>query len=252
MSALPARRRSLIGLFTLILIVLARLPAVAQGQSAVLDLTVNGVSQGQILVVLSAHEVWAEVTGLERAGLVSFGGERETRHDRAFVRLASLSPQVRFEVDEMALALRLIVAPALLGRTVRDIAFDRPKDIEYHRVPSGFLNYGASASTTGTRALSLEGGVSAAGALLTTSAFANSTGGFLRGLTALTIDDRRRLNRYVLGDTVATTGALGGSLQLAGASVSRDYSLDPYFVRYPTIGLSGAVMTKRIFPCPRT
>ena len=113
-----------------------------------------------------------------------------------FVRLASLSPQVRFEVDESALALRLIVAPALLGRTVRDVAFDRPSNIEYHRVPSGFVNYGASVTTTGTRALSLEGGVSAAGALLTTSAFADSSGGFLRGQTALTIDDRRRLNRY--------------------------------------------------------
>ncbi len=242
MFALGARRPSLRGLFTL-LIMLARSPVAAQGQPAVLDLAVNGVSHGQIFVVLGEHDVWADVASLERAGLVAFGGERVTRNDRAFVRLASLSPQVRFEVDEMALALRLIVAPALLGRTVRDVAYDRPSNIEYHRVSSGFVNYGASVATTGARALSLEGGVSAAGALLTTSAFADSSGGFLRGQTALTIDDRRRLNRYVVGDAVATTGALGGSLQLAGVSVSRDYSLDPYFVRYPSIGLSGAVMT---------
>jgi outer membrane usher protein len=243
MSALRARGPRLAGLFTILFIALVASLAAAERQSAVLDLSVNGISEGQILVILGEHDVWADVAGLERAGLASVGGERERRNNRVFVRLASLSPQVRFDVDESALALRLVVAPALLGRTVRDIAFDRPKDIEYHRVPSGFVNYGASGTTTGTRALSLEGGVSAGGALLTTSAFANSNGGFLRGQTALTVDDRRRLNRYVLGDAVATTGALGGSLQLAGVSVSRDYSLDPYFVRYPTIGLSGALMT---------
>jgi outer membrane usher protein len=243
MSALRARRPRLAGLITILFTALVASLAATERQSAVLDLSVNGISEGQILVILSDDDVWAEVAGLERAGLGSFGGERETRNNRAFVRLASLSPQVRFDVDESALVLRLIVAPALLGRTVRDIAFDRPRDIEYHRVPSGFVNYGASGTTTGTRALSLEGGVSAGGALLATSAFASSTGGFLRGQTALTIDDRRRLNRYVLGDAAATTGALGGSLQLAGVSVSRDYSLDPYFVRYPTIGLSGALMT---------
>src|SRR4029453_18295992 len=177
MSALGARRPTLAGLFTILFIVRFASLAAAERQSAVLDLSVNGISEGQILVILGEHDVWADVAGLERAGLASLGGERERRNNRVFVRLASLSPQVRFDVDESALALRLIVAPALLGRTVRDIAFDRPRDIEYHRVPSGFVNYGASGTTTGTRALSLEGGVSAGGALLATSAFASSTGG---------------------------------------------------------------------------
>jgi outer membrane usher protein len=73
--------------------------------------------------------------------------------------------------------------------------------------------------------------------------FGDTTGTFRRGLTSVTFDDRHRLNRYVAGDTVASTGALGGIVQLGGASVSRDFSLDPYFVRFPTLDLSGAVMT---------
>ena len=82
MFALGARRPSLRGLFTL-LIMLARSPVAAQGQPAVLDLAVNGVSHGQIFVVLGEHDVWADVASLERAGLVAFGGERVTRNDRA-------------------------------------------------------------------------------------------------------------------------------------------------------------------------
>src|SRR4029453_1926612 len=177
MSALGARRPTLAGLFTILFIVRFASLAAAERQSAVLDLSVYGISEGQILVILSEDDVWAEVAGLERAGLASFGGQRETRNNRAFVRLATLSPQVRFDVDKSALVLRLIVAPTLLGRALRDLAFDPPKDMEYPRVPSGFVNYGASGTTTGTRALSPEGGVAAGGALLATSAFASSTGG---------------------------------------------------------------------------
>ena len=42
----------------------------------------------------------------------------------------------------------------------------------------------------------------------------------------------------VAGDTVASTGALGGIVQLGGVAVSRDFSLDPYFVRFLTLDLS--------------
>ena len=64
-----------------------------------------------------------------------------------------------------------------------------------------------------------------------------------RGLTAAIIDDTRRLTRYQVGDAIVGTGPLGGSLQLGGVAVSRDFSLDPYFIRYPTTGLAGVVTT---------
>src|SRR5207249_1592102 len=51
------------------------------------------------------------------------------------------------------------------------------------------------------------------------------------------------LRRWVIGDSFAGAGGLGGSTFLGGLSVSRNYSLNPYFIRYPTFGLSGAVLT---------
>ncbi len=243
MSALHARRSELFVSVVIVFLAFFASIAEAEQQPAVLDLSVNGVSQAQILVAVGDGDVWADIAALERAGLRGLAGQRERRGNREFVRISSLSPDVQFVLDESALTLRLTVAAALLGRTERDLAVDRPRDMELHRVPSGFVNYGVNLTTSGTRAVSLEGGISAAGALLTTTAFGSSDRGFLRGQTALTIDDRGRLNRIVVGDLLGATGALGGSMPLAGVSVSRDYSLDPYFVRYPTIGLSGAVMT---------
>lgn len=212
-------------------------------QPAVLDLVINKVPHGEIVVHIGEGEIWCDVAALERAGLRGFAGDRETRGNRVLVGLRSLAPAVRFELDETALELRLTVAPALFGQTERNILSERPPGIEQQHVPSAFLNYGASLATSGSNAATIEGGVSARGALLTSTAFSDLAGRFLRGQTSVTVDDQQRMNRLIVGDTVAATGALGGSVQLAGVSVSRDYSLDPYFVRYPTIGLSGAVMT---------
>jgi outer membrane usher protein len=57
------------------------------------------------------------------------------------------------------------------------------------------------------------------------------------------VDDRPRLRRWVVGDHVVTSDVLGGSLVLGGVSVSREFALDPYVARFPTVGLSGAALT---------
>jgi len=189
-------------------------------QPAVLDLVINKVPHGEIVVHIGEGEIWCDVAALERAGVRGFAGDRETRGNRVLVGLRSLAPAVRFELDETALELRLTVAPALFGKTERNILSERPPGIEQQHVPSAFLNYGASLATSGSNAVTIEGGVSARGALLTSTAFSDLAGRFLRGQTSVTVDDQRRMNRLIVGDTVAATGALGGSVQLAGVSVS--------------------------------
>ena len=88
-----------------------------------------------------------------------------------------------------------------------------------------------------------ETGVSFHGNLLYASGSRDAQGRFTRGLTSYTVDDREHLTRWVVGDDFASAGTLGGALLLGGVGVSRNFELDPYFVRYPTFGLSGAVMT---------
>ncbi|HSB41090.1 MAG TPA: fimbria/pilus outer membrane usher protein, partial [Methylomirabilota bacterium] len=89
-----------------------------------------------------------------------------------------------------------------------------------------------------------EGGLSIRNTLLYGTAFRDEFGVFSRGLTSFTVDDRPRLVRYLLGDRFDSTGPLGGGLLIGGLSVSREFALDPYFVRFPTVGLSGAVLTR--------
>ena len=210
---------------------------------AVLDLTLNTVDRGEIHVLLAGGEVWAEADTLVAAGLTHLAGTRRAAGGRTFVLLSSLDPRPEVVVDESALRLTIVAAPSLFGGTTLRFDTGRPDGVIYRRATSAFVNYGASWASGGSRGLSLESGVSISRALLTSSWFVQSGGRAARGMTAAIVDDTTRLRRYQVGDGVVATGPLGGSLQMAGVSVSRDFSLDPYFIRYPTTGLSGVVTT---------
>ncbi len=209
-----------------------------------LDLTLNTEPHGEIRVLIGTdNEVWAEMGTLGRAGLRHLNGEQLTRGGLTYVRLSSVVPRLDVRFDEAALALTIGADPAMFGTTVVTFDNNRPAGLVYQRAPSAFVNYGATWGSNDGRTMNLESGVTLGAALATSSLSLSSYGRPARGLSSVTVDDRRRLNRYVAGDTVVSTGPLGGALQVAGASVSRDFNLDPYFIRYPTTGLSGVVTT---------
>jgi outer membrane usher protein len=212
------------------------------GQRAFLELEVNGLKHGEALVYVRGTDYWVDLEALKDAGINDRGdGERIMVEGRLVVRISSL-PGVSAVLDEAALTLRVTADPALLGRTVMNLTAARPTSIEYRRDTSAFVNYAAAWDTNDQHLASLEGGLSLGPGLLS-GYVSHAPTGIVRGPVSLTIDARTRLQRWVVGDTVASNGALGGAAQLAGLSVSRNYELDPYFVRFPTVGLTGALST---------
>ncbi len=101
---------------------------------AVLDLTLNTASKGEIRVVLSGGDVWADVTALQRAGLVSLSGVRRTVGDRAYVRLSSIDPPMQVVVDEAALTLTLTADASLFAATTVQLGREPAKR---NPLPSG-------------------------------------------------------------------------------------------------------------------
>lgn len=212
-------------------------------QQAVFDLTVNTVPAGEIRVLIAGDDVWADVETLAAAGLVNVEGERREVTGRMFVRLASIVPAPVVVLNAEALTLTVTADPLLFRGSRLHLETSRPRDIVYTRATSAFVNYGATWSSASSTAVNLESGVTVGRAFLTSSFYLPSAGHRSRGLTAAIVDDRQRMRRYQFGDAVAATGPLGGTIQFAGVTVSRDFSLDPYFIRYPTTGLSGVVTT---------
>jgi outer membrane usher protein len=229
-----ALARVLCALCALLIVPLA---ASAQEQRAFLTLSLNGVEHGETLVVMRDTDALVPVSALQEAGLRDFTGRRETVDAQPFVSLASLAPRVEFRIDESALRLVLTADTELLGVVVRNLDAGAPADMEYRSAPSAFVNYAASAGTGADYELFGEAGLSARGALFYTTATRNATS-TIRGLSNLTIDRRTGLQRWVIGDSFASAGPLGGDALIGGLTVGRDFSLAPYFVRYPTMSVS--------------
>lgn len=228
----------------LALIAVALFPRPASAdQRAILELKVNGADKGEIHVFLRGSDLLVQVSDLESAGLRLFAGTRESIGGHAYVSLASLAPGVSFNFDERELTLALTVQLALLGSTVRDFHPTRPPGLRYQEDPSAFFNYALNVRDFRQYDAFGEMGIQLWQNLLYSSVLRNAEGMVVRGITNLTIDNRERLLRAVIGDRIASAGTLGGGLFLGGISISRDFSLDPYFVFNPTPQLSGAVMT---------
>ena len=244
LAALPRFARAII--VVLAVGAAARATTAAAGQQpqrALLDVTVNHVARGQTAAVLIDGEVWVPVKSLEDAEVRTFAGDRQTFNSDSFVRLGSLAPGIVFELDERELTLRLTVSPDQLGATNLSLNSTAPSNIVYSRATSGFLNYALDWSGGNAYNAFIDAGLSAGGALVSTTAMRGANGSFVRGYTSVTIDDRQQLRRWVIGDSFANTGPLGGGVVLGGVSVGREYGVDPYFMRYPSADLAGAVMS---------
>ncbi len=227
------------------LLVLAAGQVSAQEQRTFLEISVNTVAKGDALVVMRGADVLIPVSWLGEAGVRGFAGTRDTIDAQEFVSLASLAPSVTFTMNERDLRLELTVSPDRLERLVRDLQQGRPANLVYRRDTSGFVNYSVSGGSSRDYGFFSEAGLSVGGALLT-STLSASPGSVTRGLTTLTIDDRTRIRRWTVGDTFATGGTLGGDALLAGVSVGREFSVEPYFVRYPTFSLSAPLSAPSI------
>jgi outer membrane usher protein len=233
-------RRSLTGL---LLVLVAAAARAAQDQPVYVDLFVNEAPKESILVRLRGGDVLADVQDLERAGLTGLNGQRERIDGKDYVALRSLAPSITFQFDEPSLELRVSVPPDRLPVTRLDLSpSPRPAGMVLRSDTSAFANYALQYGSPDVVSGFEELGLSVRGNLLYTGLSQTPTG-FYRGLTNFTVDEPSSLRRWVVGDTFVSTGPLGGSLLLGGASVSRNFALDPYFVRTPLPRIAGAVLT---------
>ncbi|HEX9572888.1 MAG TPA: fimbria/pilus outer membrane usher protein [Myxococcales bacterium] len=231
-------RRSLLAL-----VLLAGAARAAQDQPVYVDLFVNEAPKDSVLVRLRGEDVLAPVEDLERAGLTGFAGQREQIDGKQHVALRSLAPGIAFRFDEPSLELRLTAQAELLPVTHLDLTpVQRPRDLVLRTDTSAFANYALQYASPQVISGFGELGVSVRGNLLYTG-LSQTPSGFSRGLSNFTVDQPAALRRWVAGDAFASTGTLGASLLLGGVSVSRNFSLDPYFVRTPLPRVSGAVLT---------
>ena len=68
--------------------------------------------------------------------------------------------------------------------------------------------------------------------------------------THLVRDFRDSLHRLTLLDFVATSGLLGGGLPMAGVNLSKNFEIDPHFMRFATPGFTASTLTPSMVKIP--
>jgi outer membrane usher protein len=230
--------------FLAALILLAAPPAGAQvaDQRAILSLSVNRAAAGDVLVIVRPGDVLVEPATLNRAGLRNYTGRRESVGGREFVSLASLAPGITFALDEAALTLTITATSDFLGAVVLNLAIPRP-EYRFARATSAFVNYGVNWTGSSGVDGAIEAGLSIGPAVAQNTMSWDEQRGYVRGLSNIVVDQPGRLRRWTLGDSLVPAEGLGSGMLLGGVRVARDYGLDPYFVQFPTLGLSGTTLT---------
>ena len=220
----------------------AAAPAAAQQfQQTFWAMVVNDVPKGDVIAVLDGHEHVGPCRGARTMrGSGDSGGDRRMLFNAPHVLLDSLAPDVTYRRDMTEIVLRIIAAPQFFDTNIVVLQRDRPEGISYASTTTFFTNYSVTwdqlAGTSGYGA----SGISLFGNTSIGSAYAVDAGGaFSRGLSTMTVDLPTSRLRLEVGDTVAKATPLGSAPIVAGVSFGRNYTLDPYYYRYPTPFIRG-------------
>ncbi|MBI3073052.1 MAG: fimbrial biogenesis outer membrane usher protein [Deltaproteobacteria bacterium] len=212
-------------------------------QRIIVDLVVNAVPKHTAVAILRGNEVFVRTSDLARAGIQGLKAAHQGIDGEAYVALSTLP--LTYELDEKAFVLRLTTGVAGLGSRV--LRMKRP-EVVYRGNTSAFLNYALQLENVERLGTQGELGLFAGGALFFSSVsgtYSEAEGGnVLRGLSSVTVDQRRALRRWVFGDSAPTAAsALGGAAVIGGVSMATEFSLDPYLITFPVPERRTSVLT---------
>ncbi len=223
------------------------LPAPAVAELLIAKIFLNQEDKGDFFVNRTADgDFQVKVEDLKASGFREPTGTTALIDGEPYLSLRSIAG-VTFTFNESTLTLALTAAPSLLARKIIDFVPKLSQKVYYPQDSSVFLNYGLD-YTAGNgfsfTALNLsnELGIRKGNFLfLTDSSFTKdqTQERFVRLQSSITYDDRKELRRFIAGDFFASSGDLGSNLNLGGFSFAKIYRIDPYFINYPTIGMTG-------------
>jgi outer membrane usher protein len=213
--------------------------AFSQTSRAPVRVFLNDQDLGVVIVLLEGDRVWMPVETLSAAGIrIANDGLRVDR-GAPHVPLDALPSDVTATFDPENITVRIVASTRAFGaRTIdaRHHAGTRAGPLA--RASSAFINYSAFRNDLGTTVAG-ELGVGVKGAFFSATAIKSPGARTTVGPVRLTLDDARRLNRWVAGDQFVPAPR-AGSVPLVGVSFSRAFEIDPYFVPLPALEVTAS------------
>ena len=251
MGQRPEDRSSFCNVLLLMFCVAVFVPLHLEAAStAPLKVVINTVDKGEHFLVVSPDgDILLSKSQLAELGFSGTPGKAILVE--GLVSLKSLSPDVGFSLNIQESTLNITASPELLETQRLDMGYKRPANVVHTKENSAFLNYGVSYSMNDKFSFeSLNVPLETGGRMGDYLAYSNfsysktdTENRFVRLMTSITRDDTVRIRRYIAGDFFATSGVLGGSTSLGGLSITKNFSTNPYFIRYQGLSLSGLLRT---------
>jgi outer membrane usher protein len=229
-----------VGLAVAIVLIASDLAA-QTAQRALLPVKVNEIAQGEVLSLIAGDDVLVPKSFLDSIALPVAGAATRQEEGDTYVSLRSLAPKITFTLNPDDLTLSITADPHLLGHQVLELRRGSPA-VDRGGDPTAFFNYALSGQKRGTPTLYGELGSSKGNRLLYTG-FSRQNGSLNRGLSFANFDSPRTLSRFTLGDAIVGNDPIGGSVTLGGVTLSRQFSLQPYLIRSPSVDVTGTATT---------
>ena len=209
----------------------------------IMTITINGQPRGDHFLLRDGDRWLIDDAELRGLGLRDFPGDIFTIEGRRYVALRS-GRLVRVAIDEAAGRLDLVADPALFGRQTLDLTaapklaptYDNSAFVNYQ------LNWDGAEHERSSYGVNTELGLRHDRWLLDNQTnYQNDANGskFTRLSTSATYDWYEHLSRFVAGDQMASTAALGQTMQLGGVGFYRAYAMDPTLITTPTARFTG-------------
>jgi outer membrane usher protein FimD/PapC len=204
---------------------------------------------GEFFLILTPdNDVWIKRDDLNTARLKKGLGRDIQFEQETYVSLKSI-PDLDFRINEETASLEVTAATHLFKEKAIDSAYTKPYEVVLTKDRSVFLNYALIYDYITEEPIfdvSGELGISAGNYLGISTFLYEKTEDeerALRLLTSLTYNDRKKLRTAIFGDFTGSSGALGSAVVLGGINFSKNFSIDPYLLRYPPLNLSATIET---------
>jgi outer membrane usher protein FimD/PapC len=244
---MSSRRCAYLSLF-LFLFNISFLHLAEGGQMAILRVVLNQEEKGEFFVpVTDDGDFLIRMEDLKKMGFAEIRGKVLTFEGEEFVSLKSMEG-VKALFDEKKLVLELTAEPQRLEKTVFMLRYPRQAKVHYPKDTAAFLNYhlayyARDSFTYDSTVLTNQLGFRFGDFLfLSDSSYSQRKGEggeFVRLMSNITYDRREDLIRIVAGDFFGSSGMFGSTLNMGGISFSKNYDINPYFIKSPEISFSG-------------
>ncbi|MBI5663942.1 MAG: fimbrial biogenesis outer membrane usher protein [Nitrospirae bacterium] len=217
------------------------------GDLIVLRMILNGEYKGEFFMVLAEdNDIWVGRDDLRRTGLVDGLGTDIEYEGETYVPLSSI-PGLRFRINQEDAALDVTADSQLFKKQYVDASVRRSYNLDTPGDISGFLNYyGEYGRFDGSDMVNLSGelGVAMADYFGRSTFTCSKTGDIIKAvrlISDLMITETDALRTVTAGDVPASSGPFGTTMLLGGIQATKNFSLSPYYVKYPSLNLRGIV-----------